>query len=339
MLSGTYSGARVMRRFVLTVLLLCFALTAVACGGSDDGAGDDPVAAANQVDVADFPKTDGKKSIEDLQREVSAEQDANLLPATNNFPAGRENRLPFGLFDAERKPFWGPTMMYLSVDGEPAEGPFPVKAHGFDVADEFTSETSRSDIDAIGNGYYTATIPKSKAGDKVNVLTLTKTPAGFQAAATGLTIAKSDPTPAPGEKVPAIETRTLSEYPAAEIDTRTPPSGLQKLSLKNALKNGKPTVLIFATPKLCASRVCSPIVDVALQVQSEYGDRVNFLHNEIYNENDLNKGMRPEVEAFGLPMEPYTFVIGADGRVVAQLAGPFDQAELRSAIDSALAED
>lgn len=325
-----------MQRLVLTLLVCSSLLGLSACGDSGSDTTSDPIAAANQVDAADFPKTDGAVSIRDLQKEVGAAQDANLLPASNNFPAGRENRLPFGLFDAERKPFWGPTMMYLSIDGGPAEGPFPVEAHGFEVAEEFKGETSRSDIDAIGNGYYTATLPKAKAGDKINVLTLTKVGEEFQAAATGVTIAKSDPTPAPGEKAPAIDTRTLEDHPASEIDTRMPPSGMQQISLKDALKNGKPTALIFATPKLCASRVCSPIVDVALEVQDEYDDKVNFVHNEIYNDNDLSKGMRPEVEAFGLPMEPYTFVIDSDGRVVEQLAGPFDQAELTSAIDQAL---
>lgn len=325
-----------MQRLVLTLFVCVSLLGLSACGDSGNDTASDPIEAANQVNAADFPKADGALSIRELQKEVGAAQDANLLPASNNFPAGRENRLPFGLFDAERKPFWGPTMVYLSVDGGPAEGPFPVEAHGFEVAEEFKSETSRSDIDAIGNGYYTATLPKAKAGDKINVLTLTKVGEGFQAAATGVTIAKSDPTPAPGEKAPAIDTRTLEDHPAAEIDTRMPPSGMQQISLKDALKNGKPTVLIFATPKLCASRVCSPIVDVALEVQDKFGDKVNFVHNEIYNDNDLSKGMRPEVEAFGLPMEPYTFVIGSDGRVVEQLAGPFDQAELTSAIDQAL---
>jgi hypothetical protein len=331
-----------MRRISMTTaLMLTFALAVAGCGSSnDDEPTADPIAAANVVNEADFPKTDDDKSLEDLQREVSAGQDANLVPAANNFPAGRESRLPFGLFDAERKPFWGPTMMYLSVDGGPAEGPFAVKAHGFEIAEQFVSDTSRGDIDSIGNGYYTTLLPDEKAGAKLNVLTLTQTDGGFQAAATGVTIARSDPTPAPGEKVPAIETRTLDADGgnAAEIDTRQPPSGMQAISLDDALKNDKPTVLIFATPKLCASRVCSPIVDVALEVQNEYGDRVNFIHNEIYNDNDLNKGERPEVLEFGLPMEPYSFVIGADGRVVEQLVGPFDQAELSAAIDQALAK-
>ena len=133
-----------------------------ACGG--DSAEPDPVAAANEVNTADFPKTDGKKTLKDLQLETKAAQDANLLPASNNFPAGRENRLPFALFDAERKPFWGPTMMYFAVDDGPAQGPFPVKAHGFDVAAEFQSETSKSDINAIGNGFYTTELPAEKAG-------------------------------------------------------------------------------------------------------------------------------------------------------------------------------
>lgn len=322
-------------------LCLLLAANAVAgCGDSADSGSEDPIAAANDVVVADFPKTDGKLTFEDLQQAVSAKQDANLLPAANNFVAGRENRLPFGLFDADRKPVWGPTMMYLSDGtGKPATGPFPVKARDFDIPAEFQSETAKSDLESVGNGFYTAMIPAGQGGDKVNVLTLTKTDAGFQAAATGITLAAKDPTVAIGAKVPAVATPTLDDVDgdASKISTRVPPADMHDVSLDDALKQNKPIVLLLATPKLCASRVCGPIVDVAAQVQDSVGDDVIFIHNEIYKDNDLNAGYMPQVEAFGLTSEPFAFVIGSNGRVVEQLQGPFVAEELEAAIKKAQA--
>ena len=52
----------------------------------------------------------------------------------------------------------------------------------------------------------------------------------------------------------------------------------------------KPIVLLFATPLLCQSRVCGPVVDVAEQVKAEYGDQADFIHMEIYNDNEIDKG-------------------------------------------------
>ena len=54
-----------------------------------------------------------------------------------------------------------------------------------------------------------------------------------------------------------------------------------------------PIVLLFATPQFCQSRVCGPVVDVAEQVNEEYGDEAEFIHMEIYNDNDPGKGVRP----------------------------------------------
>ena len=36
--------------------------------------------------------------------------------------------------------------------------------------------------------------------------------------------------------------------------------------------------------------VCGPVTDVAEQVKAEYGDKADFIHMEIYNDNDLEQG-------------------------------------------------
>lgn len=324
---------------VISLLLAIVALLIAGCGDSSDESGSNAntPAAAENVNLADFPKTDGKKTLQDIQQEVDAKQDANLLPAANDFVAGRDNRVPFGLFSADRKPIWGPTAMYFATSSSaPAQGPFKTTAHSFEIPAEFQSETSKADINAIGNGYYTAILPAEKGVKKIGMLTLTKSGDAFQAAAIPVTLALRDPAVAPGEKAPSIKTPTGStEAELDAIDTRIPHDDMHSISLDDALKQKKPIVLVFATPKLCASRVCAPVVDVAETVHHETGDDVIFIHNEIYNENDLNKGFRKQVRDFGLTSEPFTFVIGADGRVVEQLQGPLDVAELRAAIAKA----
>jgi len=77
---------------------------------------------------------------------------------------------------------------------------------------------------------------------------------------------------------------------------------------------------------------------VAAEVEDEYRDQVDFIHMEIYNDNEVSKGTRPQVNAFRLPSEPWLFVIDAQGKVVARVEGAFSVEELESAVKKALKE-
>ena len=61
----------------------------------------------------------------------------------------------------------------------------------------------------------------------------------------------------------------------------------------------KPVVLLMATPALCQTRVCGPVTDIAAQLQKEYGDRATFIHQEVYEDNDVQKGLREPLRRFG----------------------------------------
>ena len=116
--------------------------------------------------------------------------------------------------------------------------------------------------------------------------------------------------PRVGERPPRIHTPTPESVGGdlSKITTRIPPETQNQVDFADALGK-KPIVLLFATPQFCQSRVCGPVVDVAEQVKEKYGDKVDFIHMEIYNDNDPSKGVRPQVRAFHLPGEPWLFVI------------------------------
>ncbi len=94
--------------------------------------------------------------------------------------------------------------------------------------------------------------------------------------------------------------------------------------------------LLFATPQLCQSRVCGPVTDIALQMKAKYGDRMTFIHQEVYAGNDPAKGLRAPLQQFNLRSEPWLFVVGADGRVTARLEGSFGLKTFEAAINTAL---
>ena len=140
--------------------------------------------------------------------------------------------------------------------------------------------------------------------------------------------------PAIGEVPPAIETRSLATVPdlAKLTSDPAPEPALYALSVAEALASGRPSVITFATPGFCESRLCAPVVDSVKAVRAERADAANFIHVEIYASFDpLTYG--PEMEQWGLPSEPWTFVLDADGRVTHRFGGPVSPRELAAALD------
>jgi len=139
--------------------------------------------------------------------------------------------------------------------------------------------------------------------------------------------------PRPGEKAPLIQTPTAKSVNGnlAELSTRVPPDTQNRVNYAEVLGK-EPILLLFATPKFCQSRVCGPVVDVAQQAQHEFEGKANFIHMEIYNDNDPNKGVRPQVRAFNLPSEPWLFVIDRHGIIRTAIEGAFGVNELTKAV-------
>jgi hypothetical protein len=79
--------------------------------------------------------------------------------------------------------------------------------------------------------------------------------------------------------------------------------------------------------------VCGPVVDVVDHVREEFeGSGVRFIHVEIYVGNDPSKGVNRWVRQWNLPTEPWTFLVGRDGRVKAKFEGAVSVGELRAAV-------
>jgi len=139
-----------------------------------------------------------------------------------------------------------------------------------------------------------------------------------------------------GAKAPASATPTLASAHgnAASLTTRTPPDlGLLRYSVAGSLAAHRPFVVTFATPKYCTSRTCGPVVDVvdAVRRRLAFGG-VRFIHVEVYRDNDPGKGYNRWMRQWGLRSEPWTFLVGRDGRVKAKFEGSVSEAELAAAV-------
>jgi hypothetical protein len=61
-----------------------------------------------------------------------------------------------------------------------------------------------------------------------------------------------------------------------------------------------------------------------------------FIHQEPYQDNDLNKGFRPQVQRYGLQSEPWLFTVDKRGRIAARLEGSIGIRAFRAAVKAAL---
>jgi hypothetical protein len=166
---------------------------------------------------------------------------------------------------------------------------------------------------------------------------VTKSQGKTYGAATQVTATRDDPIPDVGEPAPPVETETLAsaDGDVEQIDTRRPPSDMHENSFADVVGE-KPVALLFATPQLCQTRVCGPVVDIAAQLKAEYGDRVEFIHQEVYENNMVDQGLRPPLERFNLRTEPWLFTVDSDGRVAARLEGSFGNEAFERAVRAAL---
>ncbi|MCA9921076.1 MAG: hypothetical protein KC421_01825 [Anaerolineales bacterium] len=141
----------------------------------------------------------------------------------------------------------------------------------------------------------------------------------------------------PGNAAPRLSTPTLVDVDGdfSQITSAWEPNpALYQLSLDEALENGRPTVLLLATPAFCRTRFCGPAYEIATELAAQHGDAVNFLHVEVYSGlpdpsvNDWE--LAPIMDAFGLETEPWVYVMDASGVVVYRAEGVFTAAEIET---------
>jgi hypothetical protein len=259
---------------------------------------------------------------------------AQLGAATGTFTPGTR-RLAFGLNASSGAFIYAPTAVYIAKSaGAPARGPFLAPADPMTVpaADRSTQNAGPGGIQAI----YGARLPIPGAGT-YTVLSITRTSKGLIGAPGEIAVAKSSPIPDVGQRAPDIATDTAATVAGnvSLLTTRRPPEQMHSVSLRQVLGK-KPIALLFSTPQFCVSRVCGPVTDVTVALQREFGDRVTFIHEEVYARNQPKAGLRAQMKAFHLQTEPWLFTINRRGIITARLEGAFGTTELAQALRAAL---
>lgn len=330
------------RSVLLAATCAVASIPAAGCGGAGGGGASSAntaaakpspqVAAAQRPVLSQFPQPHGR-TLRQLADTLVPGPRAEL--ATTTYTPG-SNRIGFGVVSGQNEFVYGPTAIYVARgENRRALGPFLAPADSLQVRSAFRSTNSANDPGDV-KAIYGAQVPLPQPGRWL-VLTITRSAGQLLGAATTVDVKRSVGIPGIGDRAPRVHTPTLASVggDASKIDTRVPPDQMHAVDLADVLGK-KPVVLLFATPALCQSRVCGPVTDVAAQLQTVYGKRAAFIHNEVYVDNDPSKGLRPQLLAYGLHTEPWLFAIDRHGRIAARLEGAFGIDEFRAAVERAL---
>lgn len=179
-----------------------------------------------------------------------------------------------------------------------------------------------------------------------------------------LEVKASSEVPNIGQPAIAAKTLTVKDVPdVARLSSGTQVDpAMYQISLDQALKNGKPTALLFATPAFCKTATCGPSLDVMQGLQKQYGDKVNFIHSEVYKypfdqsvqlqqdaaqkaakENraltpeERNAGFSDAMVAWKLDSEPWLFLIDTKGIVAGRYEGGITKEEVGPALEKLIA--
>jgi hypothetical protein len=302
-------------------MALVVVLLAAACG---PGAGATPTPSTGPMSYPGWPP--------DTRFELIP------VPVQNEIIAG-QNRFLVNLIDSQNQ----------SV----AAADRPVKLNFYDLAADPQTPATTADATYMSTiaslpGLYRATVTFGRAGAWGLEAVTTEPDGSHRTGRFIFDVRAIGTTPAIGAAVPASETPTATDAAGiAAISTDDDPDpDFYTTSVADALAAHEPFVLVFATPAFCSSATCGPTLDVVKGVAADYKDRLTFINVEPYQLSMVDGHLQPvlttnnlpitvaAVNEWGLPTEPYIFVVGADGKLSAKFEGIAAEDELRAAFDA-----
>jgi hypothetical protein len=145
-------------------------------------------------------------------------------------------------------------------------------------------------------------------------------------------------------KAPLSKNLTLIDRPIAELTTGLNPNfGLYKETVANAVKEQRPTVLVFASPGFCVSPMCGSQVKIISDLFEDYGEEFSFIHIETYNdphkvrERPDNAERNPILADWGIISDQVVYLINRDGLIFERFEGFSPYVELEASMQALIA--
>lgn len=229
---------------------------------------------------------------------------------------------------------------------EPQPGPTATATFIPTYGSEGTGGTPTITLPSEARGVYEASgVVFDRAGFWQVTVTAEVEGVGTQTALATLAVAEEPGLLAPGDPAPATENLTTdSSAPPAAVDSRAETEGeipdpeLHTWTVARALEEGRPALVVFATPVYCVSQFCGPVTDMVQDLAGRYADRAAFIHVEIWEDYETQHLNEAAIEWLQLPSgdltEPWLFLIGADGRVTDRWSTLWSEEEVSAALEA-----
>lgn len=140
----------------------------------------------------------------------------------------------------------------------------------------------------------------------------------------------------PGVHPKAVDSRAGEDRPIPDPE-------LHDVTIDDAIAAGRPVMVVVSTPTFCVSRFCGPITDSVQELALRFGDRMDFIHLEVWQDftaNTLNPAaaewIAPTPETDG--GEPWVFVIDANGVIIQRFDNVATDTDLLAAVEALVGE-
>lgn len=290
--------------------LLVAGLGLVAAACSPSTASGPPAAPASTANPLIQPKTGAPLTV--------------ALP--NSDLAVGPNRFVLALLDAQNKPIPNSkhTLRFFKVNGDgTATMKFETAAKYYVIGPgDRGLYVARTNFDESGNWGLEASVIKSDDTPLVSRVSFT--------------VQAASQTPAIGAACLPTKQELSTDKPIKQLCSANPPDPMHDITVADALKLGKPLVLMLGSPGFCTSATCGPNLEHLLAARQQYGSQIEFIHIEIYKDAKP-PSLVPAVNEWHLPSEPWTFLVDAGGKIVDKLEGGVAPDELEPALAKLIA--
>ncbi|MGH2591564.1 MAG: TlpA family protein disulfide reductase [Actinomycetota bacterium] len=305
-------------------LMLLVGAVGAACTGSGDGGG------------TPTPSRSGRLPVQ-------------VVVANYEIVAGESSRLLVGLIteDGETVAYGSVQMRFAQDTGAAAQATEAVTGtylpvYGTEAGDPNAKPETIRPSTARGV-YATYGVRFSDPGSYVIEVAADVQGIGIVQGATRFDVIAKPVVPGVDERAPRTENLTLDSPDAPEaVDSRAssgeiPDPELHQVTIADAVRQGRAALVVFSTPVFCVSRFCGPVTDLVQSLAAQYSDRAAFIHVEIwrdFEDNVINQGAADWLYHNDELNEPWAFLIGADGKIVARWDNLFVEDELRDALEA-----
>ena len=301
--------------------LLSLAIAVSACSSSPGGGGSPEPSGGGSSIAAEVASVD-------LYSGAPQRFLVGMISADNRFVTFGQVHFAFaytGTADAPTDPQPGPEAdaAYVATPATPSggDGPrlsLPSEARGIYQAEGVTFDRA---------GIWQVTVTADIRG------------VGPQSLVSAFAVGERPALPAPGQ--PALPTENLTvdskDAPIGAIDSRADTTGeipdrnLHEWTIAQAVHEGRPALVVFATPVYCVSQFCGPVTNAVEALSKRYADRAVFIHIEIWRDfqnNVINKAAADWLYRNGDLTEPWVYLIGPDGKILDRWGSLWDPREV-----------